>query len=258
MQWYYSDQGEKKGPVEESLLDSLVASGVVRDETLVWREGLSNWQTHASLRGPRSAAAVPAQTVPQTAVCGSCGRQFPISELVSIGSASICAACKPLYLQKLREGQVSAVGLRHYGGFWIRVVARLIDGVLLNVVFLLIGFAAGRSMAGLTPGSARNPGLPMAAMTTLAIYYILTLTIAACYDIFFIAKSGATPGKMLVGIKVIRADGSGISTGLSTGRYFAYWVSAISLGIGLIMAGFDDQKRALHDRICETRVIYAK
>jgi uncharacterized RDD family membrane protein YckC len=42
------------------------------------------------------------------------------------------------------------------------------------------------------------------------------------------------------------------------GRYFAQWISAIILAIGYIMAAFDDQKRALHDRICETRVIHVR
>jgi uncharacterized RDD family membrane protein YckC len=39
------------------------------------------------------------------------------------------------------------------------------------------------------------------------------------------------------------------------GRHFAKYLSAMILGIGYFMAAFDDQRRTLHDRICETRVV---
>ncbi len=57
MSWYYADAGRQVGPVEETALDDLVRAGVVRDDTLVWREGMANWQPHGSARGPKPAAA---------------------------------------------------------------------------------------------------------------------------------------------------------------------------------------------------------
>ena len=98
----------------------------------------------------------------------------------------------------------------------------------------------------------------MAMMAPLLLITFLSVVAAACYEIFFIAKRGATIGKMIFGLKVIRADGSPLSLALSTGRYFAQLINSFTLGIGYFMAGFDDQKRALHDRICETRVIYSR
>ena len=53
MTWYYADAGRQVGPVEEAALDDLVRAGVVRDDTLVWRDGMPNWQT--ARRGPGSA-----------------------------------------------------------------------------------------------------------------------------------------------------------------------------------------------------------
>jgi uncharacterized RDD family membrane protein YckC len=57
---------------------------------------------------------------------------------------------------------------------------------------------------------------------------------------------------------VVRSDGESLGWGISVGRYFMYLVSSIILSIGCIMAGFDNEKRALHDRVCDTRVIYKR
>ena len=56
----------------------------------------------------------------------------------------------------------------------------------------------------------------------------------------------------------IRAAGAPISAPLAAGRFFAVWLSYLTLFIGFIIAGFDSQKRALEDHICETRVIYSR
>jgi uncharacterized RDD family membrane protein YckC len=60
---------------------------------------------------------------------------------------------------------------------------------------------------------------------------------------------------MALNLKVVRPDGSPLSLGRAFARYFAKVLSGLILGIGFIMAGFDSQKRALHDRLCDTRVI---
>jgi uncharacterized RDD family membrane protein YckC len=60
---------------------------------------------------------------------------------------------------------------------------------------------------------------------------------------------------MACNVKVVKADGSPVGYGLATGRFFAKIISGIILGIGYIMAAFDEEKRSLHDRICNTRVV---
>ena len=60
---------------------------------------------------------------------------------------------------------------------------------------------------------------------------------------------------MAVGIKVIRSDGAPITYGRAAGRFFAEYLSLLTIYIGYIMAGFDEEKRALHDHICDTRVV---
>ena len=87
---------------------------------------------------------------------------------------------------------------------------------------------------------------------------LLTLVLMAlqvAYEVYFIGRFGATLGKMALKLKVVRPDGSPVSYMRALGRHFAKYLSAIILLIGYIMAAFDEEKRALHDRICDTRVV---
>jgi uncharacterized RDD family membrane protein YckC len=80
--------------------------------------------------------------------------------------------------------------------------------------------------------------------------------VAVGYETFFVGKFGATPGKMACKLRVITAEGAPVSYARALGRYFSKLVSYLTCSIGFIIAGFDDEKRALHDRMCNTRVIY--
>jgi uncharacterized RDD family membrane protein YckC len=60
---------------------------------------------------------------------------------------------------------------------------------------------------------------------------------------------------MACGLRVVRPDGEKISYARACGRTFAEVVSSLILMIGYLMVIFDDEKRALHDRICDTRVV---
>jgi len=87
---------------------------------------------------------------------------------------------------------------------------------------------------------------------------LINIAFGFSYQIFFIRKFDATPGKLACGIRLTRADGSKLAVGRIIGRMFSEMVSAFILYIGFMMAGWDDEKRALHDRMCDTRVRYAK
>ena len=88
------------------------------------------------------------------------------------------------------------------------------------------------------------------------VFQLVFLVANIGYQIFFLGKYGATLGKMACGLRVVTADGGKISYGRATGRAFAEMLSGIICYIGYIMIAFDDQKRGLHDHICNTRVIY--
>jgi len=86
------------------------------------------------------------------------------------------------------------------------------------------------------------------------------------YEVLMLHYWGATLGKMACGLKVVRPDGSSLGWGVSFGRYFMYNVviSAIPIVNWILlittatMAGTDAQKRGLHDRVCDTRVIHTR
>lgn len=122
MQWYYSDGTSRFGPVSEAEFESRVREGVVVGTTLVWREGMTTWEPWARV-GTAGTGAPPVQAglPPVAAVavagtpCVACGRVFTAEELVLIGANPVCAACKPEYLERLREGAPIASGANGTG-----------------------------------------------------------------------------------------------------------------------------------------------
>ena len=71
-------------------------------------------------------------TPQQVYYCSECGRQTPPEELARFGDRLVCSYCKNTYAQKLREGVAPVTAMR-YGGFWLRFVAVLIDGIILAI-----------------------------------------------------------------------------------------------------------------------------
>jgi uncharacterized RDD family membrane protein YckC len=255
MNWYYVDAGQQAGPVDDAQLDDLARNGKIQPDTLVWREGIENWVPYSQARssatqyGARPSAqagAAPTETT-REAVCVECGKIFNMDDMIRHGEDYVCANCKPVFVQKLKEGaKLHGVGLT-YAGFWIRFAAKFVDGLILGVpfmaVFFFIGFNAAQS------GSTEPDVLML--IVQLGFYVINML-----YTIFFLGKYGATPGKMVCKIHVVTADGDKISYGRATGRFFAEILSGMICNIGYIIAAFDGQKRSLHDHICSTRVVY--
>jgi len=293
MDWYYSDGRQQFGPVTEAEFDTLVASGRIGANTLVWRAGMANWAAFATVQPPApvvapqpiapiAAAPFPAASPqqpqwqqpaqpqwpqqpqqaqpqqPQARFCTNCGRPFAPGDLLQIGNATVCASCKDVMMQRLREGAVPG-GLLHqgrqYAGFWIRFVAVFIDGIILNVVGTVIYLPFMLVLGGMGRSTTDPTVILGSAVGIFSVLLLLNVAIAATYESWFVANKGATPGKMVLSLEVIRTDGTRPGGGLAIGRYFAKQVSALTLGIGYIMAGLDDEKRALHDRICNTRVI---
>ena len=235
MNWYYSAQGQQLGPVDENAFKELVASGQIQPTTLVWHSELPSWKPLSEVQSPAG----------PTAYCSECGTKFATDEMIQFGSSLVCANCKDRFAQKLREG-VSLGVARHYAGFWIRALARLIDAVVGWIFYAAIGLLFFRSFLF----SSRVVFGPV-----FGVMYLLQILFAASYEIFLTARYGGTLGKLALKLQVITARGERLSLGLSAGRYFAQILSAFTLTIGYIMAAFDPEKRALHDRICNTRVV---
>jgi len=298
MVWYYVKDGARQGPVDEAEFDRLVGQKIVKPETLVWSEGMSDWRPYSALApAPAPAPPAPVESRPEPRIeyrpepapepvtpaaaqpmvtidpapapaevpyqpvaavpapapeghfCTNCGRQYPDADLVRFGTALVCANCKDLYAQRLRETGTVA-GTRVYGGFWIRFAAVFIDGIALWIVNFALQSVMSTRITN--PGDLSN--LPM-IMSSIGINFTISIALQLLYESFFLVQYGATPGKMIFKLKVITPEGGPITWGRAIGRYFAKILSGITLLIGYIMAAFDSEKRALHDYIAGTRVI---
>lgn len=154
-----------------------------------------------------------------------------------------------------------------FAGFWKRFAAYIIDSILLYGVSLILELFIfpifGIKMSNLvtTNTSAyNNPydpvSLPSGFWKTYLIIVIVTAIINWLYYALMESSSKqATIGKMAVGIKVTNYQGERIGFGRATGRFFAKYISGFTLCIGFLMAGFTNNKQALHDMIASTYVV---
>jgi len=242
--WYYARGDERIGPVDEATFTAALEDGEISGDTLVWREGMADWQPYRSVR---QAAAVPREAGATTA-CVQCGRAYPLEDMLQYEGDFVCAACKPAYFQRLQESGV-ALGTLNYAGFGQRLGAKVVDWILLGIANSALSAALFGAMA--LPAYAGDTFFSVA----YAMTWVASLALGGAYTIFFLGRYGATPGKMAMSIEVIRPDGARLTYGRATGRYFAELVTNFTLFLGYIMAAFDKEHRSLHDLIADTRVV---
>ena len=254
MAWYYHLNGENQGPVEASELQSLKARDVISLETPVWTEGMTTWAAYGTSPAYSGAPALAGVLTPSasTQVCVQCFQTFPESEMLKYEQSWVCPACKPLFFQRIREG-VQPLGQLVFASVGARFVAILIDGL----IYLGVAFVIAFTMMFVLGGKPSEKPEEMAPREVMALVFTLLIiyTIPVIYEIVFIGKYGATLGKMAMKIKVVRPDGSPVSWGQAAGRFFAKILSHLIFYIGYLMAFWDPERRALHDQICNTRVM---
>jgi uncharacterized RDD family membrane protein YckC len=206
----------------------------------------------------------PVQTV---LACSQCGRALAQSDLVHIAGSWVCADCKPAFLSRvMASGAAGASPLAwRYGGFWIRFGARFIDGLIFTIP-MLIFFAMFIPNLTRAQRQGGHPAGPpnLFAVSGFITFFLIMLVAGGFYEILMLKYRSATLGKMACGLKVIRPDGSSLSWGVCFGRFFMWnlvtsgipYLNSVLMLVSSIMLGVDDEKRALHDRVCDTRVIY--
>jgi len=124
-----------------------------------------------------------------------------------------------------------------YAGFWKRVAASLIDGIICAIAGAMVGAILG--VAGATR---------VAPLAGLLIGWLYSALLES-------SPNQATWGKMALGIKVTDLNGERISFGRATGRHFGKILSGLTLGIGYLMVAFTERKQGLHDMVAKTLVI---
>jgi uncharacterized RDD family membrane protein YckC len=130
-------------------------------------------------------------------------------------------------------------------GFWIRVVAYIIDAVIVGVFnfvwTFIVTLAAGGSITGL-------PAF---------LVFLVEALIGIGYFSYMWSTRGQTVGMMATSLRVTRSDGSPLTLGRAIGRAFALWLSFAIIFIGVIMVAFTERKRGLHDMLADTVVVHA-
>lgn len=118
-------------------------------------------------------------------------------------------------------------------GFVDRAVATIIDALILLIPNLIFSFVIEGVLGSL-----------------------LSFALGAAYAIYFWVNNGATPGKQMMRLKVVAADGGALLTpGAAAVRYIGYIISAIPLGLGYLWVLWDPKREAWHDKIAATKVI---
>ncbi len=163
--------------------------------------------------------------------------------------------------QNLYPGPAPGIG---YAGFWIRVLAAIIDGLIFGIPFFVIFWVLegsalstyascvnAASAAGLLPTGCVSP-----FAGSFAYFELAALAVQFLYFVVLWSQFGGTLGQRMLGLHVVdAATGQNIGFGRAIGRFVGYVISAFALYIGLIWVAFDSHKQGWHDKIASTYVV---
>lgn len=258
--WYFEEAGQTTGPVPDAEIRAAVASGRIGRTTLVWRDGMGGW---LPAEQTELAAAFAAPPFAAPSFMPPAGAPFPHPQSTppvaapsfSAPSYAAPAFSPPAYSAPGYAPAAAGIPGVRFAGFWIRFAAYIIDAVFVQVGAYALGMLVGLVMAQAVIMSEQS----MELTNVQVIAGLVGLAWAFGYYLVSQASSWqATPGKRILGLRVVREDGQRVGVGLALGRYLAYIVSGLILGIGFLMIGWTDQKKGLHDMICGTRVVYGR
>ncbi|MCK5878998.1 MAG: RDD family protein [Holophagae bacterium] len=136
-----------------------------------------------------------------------------------------------------------------YGGFWIRLVAYIIDALILGIPMSIINVMA----MAIIVRNVRSMGMYTAASLFLMLIFI---ALSLAYIVIGWSKYGTTVGKRIFGLYVVDDQtGQAPAIGKAFLRLVGYIVNGFTFYIGFLMIAFTDDKRGLHDMIAKTHVI---
>ena len=241
MSWFYIDEsiieGERRqGPYTLDEIFGLVQAKKITDETLVWHSGEEGWKPWKDTLEAKTHTS----------------REEALHDAIE---------------QLLRQTQSG----KHYAGFFVRLVAYIIDNAIVGVLCGIILFIMSRvnfidlakiqELAGAllddpTSAEAINNLLNAPGMWE---FTLICSILQAIYFIFFTGKFSASPGKMLLKLRIESAQGERLSWGIACVRYMGSIFTQFTLtlyGLGYLIVCVDPKRRALHDWIARTRVVY--
>ena len=244
MKWFYidtsiTDGDRRQGPFSIDEIRNFVNEGKIKEETLVWHSGETNWKAWKDYPEATEAPEQPTE--------------------------------EELLKQTIETLLQSRMNSKRFAGFFVRANAFIIDNIILSLVGAI--FLYVMSLAGLIDINAvseivnqyiENPSSTELVSKALELpgmpaFFTIWSFVQAAYFIVFHAIWGATPGKRLFHIHVEMAGGEKLTWAFSMFRFIASIVTQATLyfyGLGYLIVLIDPQKRALHDYIARTRVVH--
>ena len=222
MPWYYANNNQRRGPVSDTEFARLAREEIIREDTWVWQHGMPDWRTYAEV-----VPTLPAQELPP-----------PLAGEAAFKEATAILANQPVEL--------------NYAGFWVRAGAKIIDLIILNILVMIVAELMNKMPAAPVEGSYDEM---QKFMSELVVLTRISVAINLVYTWLFVWQFQATPGKLIFGLKIVRADGSRLGHGVIILRYMAEFLNQMLFGIGYFLAVTDGMKRTMHDFICNTRVV---
>jgi uncharacterized RDD family membrane protein YckC len=209
--------GQAYGPVSLDELEQWIGQGRVVETTAVWRSDLDRWQ--------------PAGDYLELAFVLKQAR-LPTLPAAQIEPEN--AAVRPV-------------------GFLPRFIAYMVDYFVLTAVMTAL-------FPLLKPFGELKPTDNVMELIQQPVFWIATgvnVLVAGLFNVLFNGHFGATPGKILIGARIVNEDGSPVGYLKAAARYAAEWLSAISFGVGYLFVAFRPDRRALHDLLAGTRVVFS-
>lgn len=207
---------------------------------------------HCRYHKEMSETAVP--PLPCTVTCPQCGQRFTLeAEQVTAAPEDQPATPPPVPVEPAEPTVLAAApptvsaAVADPAGFWLRVIASLLDSLLCNALVFAMAFSLGMVLQTNAIGLNEQMQLVMALMG---------IVVSVFYYVFFTGYCGQTPGKMALRIKVIDNDDGDIGYGQAFVREtIGKTISGMLFGIGYLMVGLRRDKRGLHDLLSRTKVI---
>ena len=134
----------------------------------------------------------------------------------------------------------------NYVGFWRRLLALIIDAIILVPVMFIVSLAVYYPTAEFGQGNK-----DVAALLTYLIWFLINIF----YFVGLWTWRGQTLGKMAMGVRIIKSGGGSIGIGTAIIRYISFLVSTVTLLVGHLMIAWDGKKQGLHDKIARTFVV---
>lgn len=183
--------------------------------------------------------------------CTQCGTELP-------DGARFCPDCGTAVDPELAAAPVVSASPTvpdepavHYAGLGRRFAAHLLDGLLVLVAYIVIGSIVAAGTGNMTSDGFEMEGGP--AFAAMALTFLVAL---AYFSVFESSRSGRTPGKRLLGIRVTTLDGGQASFGQGVTRNLLRLIDGLILYLpGIVLIMMSDRNQRLGDRIAETVVV---